>query len=1022
MSETTLQVLIKLFLLLEYLEVGKITPTNKSKILRYFSRFGLEITEEDLNKYYLSSVQSFDERISKSFKIDEIILKICTRIDEDLLPNDKVFIIFCLFEYALIHQIAKQHVLKTTSFIGGHCKINQKDIDTIRIFINSTDVEDFRERNCLVAKRKEETTEDSLEGAWVEKNMPHQGEVKQIVKPDIDGVFVFVFIQGFNGIAFKYLGEQKYVFRDTEIVENRFYFFENHDCILKGEKPILHYREVAQVIFSRGHALSVVLTGKGLEYNPRLSLDTIKRFTFSEKSGNLIGLVSESARDKNILFQCLAGRVKPTRGSVNINGFDTYHDRYKLQGVIGYIPDVPLLFEQLTVYENFHYHVKLHYRHIDRKQVNDLVMRIINELGLQSIKDLKWNDNTRDELGNYQVKLINLGVELIRDPYVIFFAEPFKGLQTSEIQKLLNILRELCMRGKLIVVSATPPLLVNIREFDKLWIFDGNGYPIFNGNPDRAHRYFREKTETELNIKGFFERKQATDIWQMVSEKEINKQGKQTKSRKIKPEKWHKTYLEQIEPEIKILGYRNVLPRNFVNIPDIDKQFRIYLIRDIWSRVGKTLPYIRSLAMVLVLAVITGFFGRFSGEEGYVFSENRNMLFYLFTSVFNAFIIGIWCGREEIHDEFRIIERDSVLLLSKYSYLNSKLLIMTVTSLILIGLYTIVGNTIVGVFYMSFRYWLVLSAVAISGVVIGLNLSLLSCTYRCMYFILSSIIFLQILFSGKVVPFGYFPEPINNKKYVNILGDVSVIRWGFEALVVEQFKNNKFEKVFFDIDFKLSEGNYALNHQLPLLDDLLTESVKLTNRENPQQILIEKLTILRNALTNYGEKEEFFPFEFVNRLSINDFNDRIASETRDYITYLSYAYFEQLEDLEEKKENMIDSIGAQKHGELKSKYFNQRISDEVRGPVNENAQIVEDYEIIRKIDPIFHYPGSNIGRAHIYAPSKMFNGQYVDTIYFNIVSVLMLSLVMYVFLMTGGPEYISRWITFTGKQHINVYK
>lgn len=1022
MSESVLQVLMKMFLILDFLEGDRNNPSIKSNIFQYLSRFGLEVSNDKLDLFYSECYHNVYNGASTDDKIPLVIERICRNIEHQLQTNEKLFVVFCLFEYANLHSVLKNHVWEIITPLAHRCDIRDNELKQISKFIFSQKPEDFNEENFLIAKRKDDQVEETLEGEWIEKNKPQSSGNKTIEVSEIEGAFVFLHVASYNSIVFKYMGNRKFTFRNTDIQPQRFYFFEHQDAVLHDDQVLLTYRNVAQAMLLKDQNIRIVFSGKQLEYNPRFTLNSIKQFTFSEKSGNLVGLIGESIQDKQTLFQCLAGRVKPSKGAVTINGFDTYHDKYKLQGVIGYVPDVSLMFDKHTIYENFYYHTKLHYRHIDQKQAKDMILRILNDLGLESLKDIKWSEEARVELGNYQVKLLNLGIELIRDPYVILCIEPFRGLQASEIQKFVSILREQCMRGKLIVATASPPLLLNIREFDKVWIFDRKGFPIFNGVPEHAYQYFRKNSNTEHSIKGFFERKRSMDFWQLISEKEVNKKGEDTEYRKTSPETWHQKYLKHIEPEIKIHGYKNVLPRNFVNIPDIDKQFRIYFIRDLRTRFRKIAPYARSILLTVTLALLTGLFGRYTVDGAYIFEENRNLLFYIFASTFNVFVIGVWLGREEIRKEFEIVDRDSILLLSKYSYLNSKFIIITFFCLILIAIYTFLGNAIVGNLYLSLKYWLVLSVVAIAGVLVGLSISLLVCSFRCLNFLLSAVVFFQLLFSGKVIPYQNFPEPFNNIKYVNVLGDLSVIRWGYEALTVEQFKNNEYQKHFFSINTELSECYYETNYHLPFLDSLLTASVALTNRENPRQELMEKLNILQNELIKYEEKEDIFPFEFINRLSINDFTARIATETHEYLTYLSYRYFEMEEALKVEKLVIIDSIGQSKYQMLKSNYANKRIADEVKGVFGASPMVVQDYEVIRTYDPIFHYPDSNLGRSHLYAPSKKFNGQYVDTLYFNIIMILILASVLYVFLMTGGPNYISQWISFIENKQFGLKK
>ena len=73
----------------------------------------------------------------------------------------------------------------------------------------------------------------------------------------------------------------------------------------------------------------------------------------------------------------------------SINGIDIYEHAEKVRGVIGYIPQDDLLMEDLTVYQNLYFSAQLCYGHYSKEKIDSLVDKVLRNLGLTEIKDLK---------------------------------------------------------------------------------------------------------------------------------------------------------------------------------------------------------------------------------------------------------------------------------------------------------------------------------------------------------------------------------------------------------------------------------------------------------------------------------------------------------------------------------------------------------------------------------------------------------------------------------------------------------
>ena len=112
--------------------------------------------------------------------------------------------------------------------------------------------------------------------------------------------------------------------------------------------------------------------------------------------------------------------------------------------------------------------------------------------------------------------------------------------------------------------------------------------------------------------------------------------------------------------------------------------------------------------------------------------------------------------------------------------------------------FILIGNFILEIKGMTFSYWIVLFTTSCLANMLGLNISSAFNSVITIYILIPFIIIPQLLFSGVLVKFDRLHHgTFTSSEYVPVIGDMMPARWSFEALAVEQFKNNKYEKNFF---------------------------------------------------------------------------------------------------------------------------------------------------------------------------------------------------------------------------------
>jgi hypothetical protein len=360
-------------------------------------------------------------------------------------------------------------------------------------------------------------------------------------------------------------------------------------------------------------------------------------------------------------------------------------------------------------------------------------------------------------------------------------------------------------------------------------------------------------------------------------------------------------------------------------------------------------------------------------------------------------------------------ERESNLNLSWFSYINAKVAFIFALSALQTLLFAITGNFLLEIRGMNLVYWIILFSLTCFANLLALNLSSGIRSQLINYFLIPVLIIPQILFSGAIIPFDDLPPAMSNKAQVPLLGDFVASRWAFEALAVAQFKDNQYEKKIFSAEQAISDFSFKSSYLVPRLQSKVEDIRKHLGDPEWEDRNEQGLEVIRNELTALKDYQGVFPFEFSDSLYVEFFSEDIADEVQGYLTYLKFQLFNMRDEASAKKDSLLMAIQGNDSGSvilrLKSQYHNNRIADLVLSRA-ENTRVMEyDGRIIQKKEPVFVYPNSDLGRAHFFAPYKKLNGQYVDTLWYNLSMIWVMVFVLYLTLLTNALRHLVRFMS-----------
>ena len=242
-------------------------------------------------------------------------------------------------------------------------------------------------------------------------------------------------IESTGSLILTYDGTLTLYFKGRDIIACRPYLLDRGVNIKgQGIEPI-YYSKIYKKFVSRKFPETIVFEGRDIEFLFKNSDNGVRKMNFRIESGNLIGLMGGSGVGKTTMLNLLHGKTKPTSGNIFINGYDIHDDSEKLTGLIGFVPQDDMLIEELTVYQNLYFNARLCFGDYNEEQLNKTVDKVLQDLDLFEIRDLQVGDPMNKKVSGGQRKRLNIGLELMREPGVLFVDEPTSGLSSFDSEK-----------------------------------------------------------------------------------------------------------------------------------------------------------------------------------------------------------------------------------------------------------------------------------------------------------------------------------------------------------------------------------------------------------------------------------------------------------------------------------------------------------------------------------------------------------------------------------------------------------
>jgi ABC-type multidrug transport system ATPase subunit len=793
----------------------------------------------------------------------------------------------------------------------------------------------------------------------------------------------------------------------------------------------VYYSELA-ALFSRvpEQAGQLTFLGRKVDFRYPGSGAGLHDFSFSAKGGSLVGVIGGSGAGKSTLLSILNGQQKPDSGQVLINGVDLHEEPQRVEGVIGYVPQDDLLFDDLTVFENLYYSARLCLANLSPDELTRRVEAILAELNQLEIRDFKVGSPLDKTISGGQRKRLNIALELIREPSILFVDEPTSGLSSSDSDNVMTLLKSQAAKGKLVITVIHQPSSRIFKMFDDLWILDQGGRPIYDGNPLDALVYFRRAVHTageEEYACPSCGNVNPEQVFEIIEEKVVGEGGLYTKERRVSAQEWHQRYLKQRTPAQASPdpGSTGQAERRLWR-PGAMGQLAVFFLRNLKSRLANRWYMAINLLEPPLLAVLAALLCRGSYGGEYVFGQNQNLAIYFFISVIVALFLGLSVSAEEINRDLKILQRERFLALSWPSYVAAKTLYLALVSALQMAVYTIIGNTILDIPDLYLFTWLVLFSASMVSCVLGLNVSASIKSAVTIYILIPLLLVPQIMLGGAVVPYAELKAKDAGDRYTPLVADLMPSRWALEALMVRQFTSNDYESLFFKQDCIKRQSDFVLDYYLPEMRGLADYPFLETNAPNRAAKIAQRLHALNNELRHLHERTDLKPGIAPAQLDPGAYNRATQKKVKEYLTKVEAHYLAKrkkaAQSLDSLETRLKKQLGKQGLKELKTENYNQSIAR-----LTLNLQTLEDLalsgdRLVQIAAPVCQEPESKWGQAQFFSAFKKLGPWLIPTPLFNLGVLWFMALALYLALgfsllprMLGGLGQRLAALTKKGK-------
>lgn len=250
--------------------------------------------------------------------------------------------------------------------------------------------------------------------------------------------------------------------------------------------------------------------------------------TFSIDKGRIYGFLGPNGAGKSTTMNIMTGYLAPTEGQVLINGLDILKEPELFKKSVGYLPEMPPVYMDMTVREYLNFAAEL-------KGVAKRDRRLQSEIIMGKIKLTPVADRLIANLSKGYRQRVGLAQAILGFPETIILDEPMVGLDPQQIIEIRQLIRSLAKNHTVILSSH---ILAEVRELCDYILIISGGRLVAQDTPENLQKLTREEETLELEAKGSVEQvKQILSGVDGIQKSRFSRKEELVCSASIRPEK-----------------------------------------------------------------------------------------------------------------------------------------------------------------------------------------------------------------------------------------------------------------------------------------------------------------------------------------------------------------------------------------------------------------------------------------------------------------------------------------------------
>ncbi|MEK4366797.1 ABC transporter ATP-binding protein [Paenibacillus sp. FSL R5-0473] len=217
----------------------------------------------------------------------------------------------------------------------------------------------------------------------------------------------------------------------------------------------------------------------------------VHQLDFTMERGEIVGFLGPNGAGKTTTMRMITGYVHPTAGSIMVDGMSVHEQGQRVRSKIGYLPETPPLYPDMTVQSYFKFVANL--RDVPAREVKLRVSEMVSRLGLQG----RERQMVRGLSKGYKQRL-GLAGAIIHKPDLLVLDEPTSGLDPNQIIEIRDLIREL---GENHTVLLSTHILPEVSTLCNRMLIINQGQLVLDGSPQHFGSAMGDQFKVSIEVK-----------------------------------------------------------------------------------------------------------------------------------------------------------------------------------------------------------------------------------------------------------------------------------------------------------------------------------------------------------------------------------------------------------------------------------------------------------------------------------------------------------------------------------------